>query len=147
MLWVSLSKSILDRSWQFRPLPAEFQFFSVSKKVVFGWSTNAQNPHTWGTFHNIFEALLRCFKCVQVESLKKHQNRCEFRHPQLWGFWTISRPPKNHFFWNRKKIEIRPGVAGTVRNGPESIWKGSSNCAPGMIFDKNMADQNRGGYF
>ena len=84
-----------------------------------------QNPHTWGTFHNIFEALLRCFKCVQVESLKKHQNKCEFRHPQLWGFWTISRPPKNHFFWNWKKIEIRPGVAGTVRNGPESIWKGS----------------------
>ena len=41
MLWVSLSKSILDRSGKFRPLPAEFQFFFSFKKsgfsVVYKW--------------------------------------------------------------------------------------------------------------
>ena len=33
--------------------------------------------------------------------------------------------PKTTFFETEKKIEIRPGVAGIVKNGPESIWKGS----------------------
>ena len=41
MLWVSLSKLIQDRSWQFRSLPAEFQFFFIFKKsgfsVVYKW--------------------------------------------------------------------------------------------------------------
>ena len=40
MLWVSLSKLIQDRSWQFRPLPAESHFFQFQKSgfsVVYKW--------------------------------------------------------------------------------------------------------------
>ena len=49
-VWVSYPKSISNHSGHFRLFPAEFQFFSGSKKTLFQWFIIGQNPHSWGNF-------------------------------------------------------------------------------------------------
>ena len=39
-------KAIPDSSGRFRPPPADFEFFSISKKALFLWYTFGQNHHS-----------------------------------------------------------------------------------------------------
>ena len=69
---------------------------------------------------------------------------------------NIGRPLKKCFFRSGKKTEIRPGTAGSVRNGLKWDWDSSpitldtflqKNYVPIMIFGKNIGGQKGVDYF
>ena len=122
MLWMSLSKSIQHRFWQLRP---KFIFFSFKKKWFFSGLQMVQNPHSWGWRNlHLFWCFFGLCTCTHLKHLG-NASKILWKVPQVWGFWVFIDHWKNAFFETEKKIEIRPGVSGTARNGPRSIWKGS----------------------
>ena len=107
MLWVSLSKSILDRSWQFRPLPAEFQFFfRFQKKWFLGGLEMVQNPHSWGWRNShLFWCFFRLSTCTHLKHLN-NASKILWKVPQVWGFWAFVDHPKTTFFETKKKLKF-----------------------------------------
>ena len=69
MLWVRYPKPISNYSGHFRPFPAEFQFFSISKNALFQWFTNRKNPHSWVDFASFNTRISTKFFNPQLEWL------------------------------------------------------------------------------